>query len=431
MNFELWVLNSSLKLVAGWQSALLAVPALLILAGVINGFCWFFANSLAANAEQPDIAAVAALLSPADPLVHSQVAAFKTRSFNPADLPEATSQFEQAVALSPNDYRYWYALARTRERTGDATGAERAATRAVELAPNYAQALWLSGNVLLRRGEQQPEAIARMRRAAEADPQFAIHFVAAAAQTVRIDDLNNLQAVVGNNIGVRAALVSFLTQAKKFEAAVRVWRELPDKEKRESGKDLSKALLDAKMYRATLPFYQLAAANETEKPSLNRFLNGGFENDIAAADSNPFVWQIAAGAQPQIALFESAKHGGARSLIVFFNSPTGADFRTVSQTVVVESNAEYHFEAWVKTEKLQSGNPIFWEIVETGDNRVLTKTTNVPTGDNDWQKLSADFRTSGATEAVTFRLGRSVCAQPPVCSINGKILFDDFTLQKN
>ena len=422
-------MDFSLQLVSGWQRALLVIPALLLLLlGAIAGFLWFFADAIAANAQQPDLAADAVFLSPADPLAHSQLATFKIRSFVSTDLPEALRQFELAAALSPNDYRYWYALARMRERSGDSEGAERAARRALELAPNYAQVLWLSGNILLRRG-QQAEALEQMRCAAELDQQFAIHFVDAAAQTIPKDDFNALQRTIGSSVSVRSALVIYLMQNKQFEAAMNVWRELPEKEQREVGIDLAKTLLAAKRYRLALPFYELTADSNAEKPALGQFLNGGFENDLAAANANPFAWQIAAGAQPQIAPFASTKHGGERSLIVYFNSASPTDFRGVSQTVVVESGAEYHFEAFLKTEKWQSGAPVYWEIIDAGDKRSAAKTSVVPTGDNDWQKLSVDFKTSETTEAVTFQLTKAACLSSS-CLTTGKIWFDDFTLQK-
>ena len=394
------------------------------------GFLWYFANAIAANSEQPDLVADAVSLSPADPLAHSQLATFKTRSFVPTDLPQALQQFEIAAALSPNDYRYWFALARMRERTGDAAGAELASARALELAPNYAPVLWLSGNILLRRGRTD-EALNQMRRAAELDPQFAIHFVAAAAQSVAKDDFTALEQIVGNAVAVRSALVVYLRQNKQFEAARSVWQELPDTDRRELGNDLATALLAAKKYRLALPIYQLQAATDAEKPSLGQFTNGGFENEMAASNANPFGWQIADGTQPQIAPYSSTRHGGERSLIVYFNSVSATDFRSIGQTVAVEGRADYNFEAFLKTEKLQSGAPIYWEMIDAGDGRALAKTTAVPTGDNDWQKLSADFKTTEATEAVTFRLTRAACTLPSSCSTVGKIWFDDFTLQKN
>ncbi len=421
-------MDFSLKLVSVWQRVLLVIPALLLLAGATVGFLWFFANAIAANAQQPDLVTDAVFISPADPLAHSQLATFKIRSFVPTDLPEALQQFELAAALSPNDYRYWFALARMRERSGDSEGAERAARRSLELAPNYAQVLWLSGNILLRRG-QQAEAFEQMRRASELDAQFALHFVAAAAQTMPKDDFNALQQVVGNAVSVRSALVIYLIQNRQFEAATNVWQELPDKKQHEIGNDLAKELLAAKRYRLALSFYELTAAADTERPALGHFLNGGFENEMAASNANPFAWQIADGAQPQIAPFASTKHGGERSLIIYFNSVSQTDFRSVSQTVAVEGGTEYHFETFLKTEKLQSGAPVYWEMIDAGDKRALAKTTAVPTGDNDWQKLSIDFKTAAMTEAVTFQLTKDACL-PPSCLITGKIWFDDFTLQK-
>ena len=78
-------------------------------------------------------------------------------------------EFEVAVRLSPNDFRYWEELGRALEMTGDRAGAEKALRRAVFLAPNYYHPHWRLGNLLLRSNRYE-EAFQHLFRAAEAQP---------------------------------------------------------------------------------------------------------------------------------------------------------------------------------------------------------------------------------------------------------------------
>src|SRR5215204_6226458 len=129
---------------------------------------WFFANTIAARSIYKEIAEFSVGLAPGDPATHFASAVLYEKTFLPEDLPRSLAEFEQAVALSPNDYRLWFELGRARERSGDAPGAEKALRRALALAPNYSLVQWALGNFLLRQGNE-PEAFALIRNAAESD----------------------------------------------------------------------------------------------------------------------------------------------------------------------------------------------------------------------------------------------------------------------
>jgi hypothetical protein len=69
---------------------------------------------------------------------------------------------------------------------------------------------------------------------------------------------------------------------------------------------------------------------------VGKIFNGGFEADVKAVNPGFYDWRIDEGGEPQISIDNSQKHGGDRSLFVVFNSATGREFRTISQTIVVE-----------------------------------------------------------------------------------------------
>lgn len=377
-------------------------------------------------------AELAAQIAPANPQAHASIAALKAQSFVPDALPAALRENELAAALSPNDWRYWFALSRMRESAGEAEGAEMAARYATELAPNYAQIRWSLGNILLRRGKREA-AFAELKRAAELNPEFASGLINAAFQNYQSTGLNDVLDKIGNSAEIRKALVLYLLQDKKFVEAVQIWNQLPAKEKQETGEQLRASLLAAKKFRTVLPLLSESDTNSIEKSIENQFFNAGFESDInvAGANLNPFDWQIAAGsADPQIALDTTQKHMGNRSLISLFNSAVNQDFRSISQTVTVAANTSYRLQIFARATGTNINNAIRWEILDAEDNRVLATTTPaVASKDDAWQELTADFTTGAATEAIIVRLGRAPCTLSP-CAVIGKIWFDDFALQK-
>ena len=125
------------------------------------------------------------------------VAGLEKRSLLPGDLEDAARHYEEAVRLSPNDYRFWLDLGLTREELGDRAGGEKALRRAVELAPFYANPHWYLGNLLLRAGRGD-EAFAELRRAAEADAKLRPQLFNA-AWTVYGQNVDEIKKVVGDS----------------------------------------------------------------------------------------------------------------------------------------------------------------------------------------------------------------------------------------
>lgn len=421
--------QKSIKLKSNVARWLLIVPATLILYGAGVGFCRFFGDAIAANAQQSEVAESAIKLAPDDPLAWGRAAFVKSQSFVPSDLPDALKDYETATALAPHDWRYWTALSKMYERLGDARRAELAARHAAFLAPNYAQTRWLLGNVLLRRNKPA-EAVSELRRAAEADPSLAAPFINTVTQVLKVTDFAELERIAGDSPTMRAALVGRLIEDKKLDDAVAFWQKLPEKDRLPLAAPLAAALFEAKRIRQALPFFNLTVA-DANKPNVGQIINADFEtnNLDAAGTTNLFFWQIAEGAQPNIGFDDKQKHSGARSLVLIFNSVTGQEFRPISQLVPVEANANYRLQLFAKTGDLRTSSTMRWEIVDGKDDRVLATTSAVAANGGDWQNLNADFKTNSATEAVRIRLARVACGLPP-CSIVGKVWFDDFSLQK-
>lgn len=419
----------SVKIQSGISRSLLIILCLLGLTTIFFFVRWCFAYTIAVRSPLKEVVEWAVDLAPKDPQTHYSLAVLTEKNFTPEDLAQSLAEYERAAALAPYDFRLWLALGKARERSGDAKGAELALRKSLELAPNYAQVLWTLGNSLLRQGKTD-EAFAEITKAAENDPNYRLPAVVTAWQ-IFDGDLENVRRHLGDSVSLNFALTSFLAKQNRFAEAAQIWKSLPPENKRNEykadGEQLLGAMTAAKKYREALQVQQsMTDKPEAENFALGKIFNGGFEMALPREKANIFDWQIADGAQPQIGPNNEQKHGGATSLFFIFNSSDGKDFRQVSQTVAVESNRQYKFDFFYKSE-LKTNATLRWEIADAADGKVLAA-VNPIAGNADWTNAVAEFTTSARTEAVIIRLVREEC-KSSLCPISGKVWFDDFQLK--
>ncbi|HEV7859150.1 MAG TPA: hypothetical protein VGO91_11080 [Pyrinomonadaceae bacterium] len=418
---------------------LLLLPVLLALVCSWYALRWYVGNTIVEYAPSLDEGALETArsglgIAPDDPLAHWTVAGLERRSLDPELLPDVVRQYEEAVGLSPNDYRLWMDLGVAREQAGDVAGGEKALRRAVLLAPAYADPRWFLGNLLLRAGRQD-EAFAELRRAGDANPATYRPQIFNLAWQVYGGNAAEMKRAVGESAAARGALAAYLSGRGRTDDALDLWSSLNTMEKqdqREVGEGLMSALVSAKRYRAALGLFRDLSAEGDAAVPVGQFQNGGFENELAGgATANPFGWQLKSVPQAQIGLDPRHRHAGERSLRVTFNASNAFNFDNISQLVVVEPSTQYRLECYVRTDELKSAGAPVIEIVDSSDGSVLTTSGALPVGKNDWQPLTIDFKTTGKTEAVTVRTGRVPCAmEGSVCPIFGTIWYDDFNLQR-
>jgi tetratricopeptide (TPR) repeat protein len=404
------------------------IPILTIICVIVVYFFakWFFANTIAGHADIKQVADLAVDLAPNDPEAHLSSAILYDKSFLFTDLPKSVAEYEQAVALSPYDFRLWFELGKAHERNGDAQGAEAALRKSLELAPNYSQVQWTLGNILLREGKSD-EAFAQIRQAAEGDRNFANPAILSAWQIFQ-GDTAQIKNYVGNSVNLRAAFASVLAKEKRFDEALQIWNSLPEVLKKNdfkaTGEEIYQKMTEAKKYRAALQIYSQISDSDDKKSALGKITNGSFEVETAKTPG-VFDWQIADGVEPQIGVDDTQKHGGNISLKLIFDNVDGKAFRNISQTIAVESNKRYVFETFYKTE-LKTSATLRWEIVDASDGKLITATEQIA-ANTDWANLKAEFFVPETTEAVTIRLVRVNCASA-LCPISGRVWFDDFSL---
>jgi tetratricopeptide (TPR) repeat protein len=395
---------------------------------------WYTGNTLAEyfNSSGNDlrVAEMARSLAPDDPLTHWRMAQVEQKSVPLDQQAQAIAEYEKAVSLSPNDYRFWMSLGTASEQAGETAKAEQALRRAVELAPSYSYPRWYLGNLLLRNARYD-EAFVELRRASEADPelqpqQFNLIW------EVYNSDADALQKSVGESAKARAEFGLYLLGRQKFEDGLRIWDSLKHDEKRanrQSGEVIVTSLISAFHYHDAVRVWNDITANEKFRAEIGRVFDGGFEDAIGS--EMVFGWQVKPVQGLQIGI-DDRSHGGANSLQLAFHVRTNIEDVNIVQLIPVAPNTDYDFEFYVATEKIETGSPPLIQIVDPTTSGVLVSSPAAAIGTSDWNRVALSFKTGDKTEAVMIRVVRPSCGtkEAPICPIFGSVWYDDFSLKR-
>lgn len=417
----------------GATSLLVLIPVLLAI--VAGWFClrWQVGatvSEVATTGDPPnlELARVAARWAPDDPAVHWQLGAASRREFTANNIQETVREFEAAVQLSPNDFRYWEELGRALETSGDRAGAEKALRRAAFLAPNYYHPRWRLGNLLLRSNRYE-EAFQNLFRAAQANQELWPQVINLAWQAYD-GDVDRIANEACKDPQVRVLFATYLVGLKLYDDALRLWKTLPPDVHAKvlnPGRVLRKALYDAKQFRGALEVHRdLEPQDAAPEPDV--FSNGGFEESITVPVNRIFGWTIGSNVQAQISIINEG-HSGRRSMQIVLSAANRLERITVSQMIVVQPNAQYRLDFYARTEKLNSASTPVVTIFDPKYGRVIASSAGLPTGTNGWQKYSLDFTMSDG-DGIVMMIGCPPCQVGNVCPIFGTVWYDDFTFQR-
>ena len=410
---------------------------LLIVAGVWSYFAasWYIGNTFAEysdpNSTTLDIARRAVGMAPNDPMTHWRMAEISQKRLPLDQQVAAIAEYEKAVSLSPNDYRFWMSLGTAYEQVGETDKAEHALKRAVALAPSYAYPHWYLGNLLLRTARYD-EAFAELRLASQADvelqpQQFNLVWA------IYSDDSEGLKNAVGPTPEARAAFSLYLLSQKHFEEGLRLWDSLSSEEKKANagtaGKMIASLFTDFKFHDALKVWNDLESKKyQTE---VGQIFDGSFEAATGYGPETVFGWQVKGAPQVQIGIDAGRSQEGMRSLRFVFEVRANVEAVNVYQLVPVQPNTEYEFEGYVSTDQLTTAGAPQIDIVDATDTAVITSSPMAPTGNNGWKPMSLSFKT-GKTEAIIIKIVRYPCVnkETPICPIFGTVWYDDFSLKR-
>ena len=176
---------------------------------------WYLGNTIAEyfspETRRLEVAQMAAAWAPKDPLTHWRLGNVIQLEMPPDQISQSVAEYEQAVSLSPNDYRFWMSLGEAQEQAGDYENAEKSLREGVKLAPSYAFPRWYLGNLLLRT-DRYTEGFEELRRASEANPELQPQLFNFAWQ-INKDDFEAQKSAIGNSPEMRAQFATYLINA--------------------------------------------------------------------------------------------------------------------------------------------------------------------------------------------------------------------------
>lgn len=412
---------------------------LLMVAGASSYFVvrWYVGNTLAEyfnpSVNTLEIARMAASLAPNDPLTHWRIAQVAQKTLPLDQQAQVIAEYEKAVSLSPNDYRFWMALGMAHEQAGDGAKGEQALKRAVALAPSYAYPHWYLGNLLIR-SARYDEAFTELRLASEADPELQPQQFNLVWE-IYGNDTESLKNAVGQSSLARARFAIYLLGLQRYDDGLRFWNSLATDEKkanRDAGESIVTSLVRERRFHDALKVWNEIVPNERYQATLGGIFDGGFEEAINHGPEMVFAWQVKGAPQLQIGIDPTKSHDGARSLRLLFQVRSNLDTVNVSQLVPVLSESEYEVECYLSTDKLLTGSAPVIEIVDATGGAVLATSQPAPNGTNPWNRLALSFKTGAKTEAVTLKIVRTSCSteESPTCPIFGSVWYDDFSFKR-
>jgi hypothetical protein len=414
---------------------LLIVPALLALLGAWFAVHWYVGNTVAEYAPSLeeggiDMARMAVRWAPGDPLTHWRLGALEQKVFSAENLADAVREYQTAVTLSPNDYRYWMELGHALEAAGDSDNGEKALRRAVELAPAYSHPHWQLGNLLLREGKTD-EAFVELGRAAESDNVMRPQVFDLAVRVYQ-GDINAIAKAVCATPAARLQFAIYLVGAGRVDDAMRMWNATSSAERKqqiELSKEMRRVLLEKKQFNAALAVMR-EIDGDANLPLPEQFWNGGFESEVKLGTTKIFDWVIELRGTTQVAV-DSHAHSGQKSLRISFSAPRNLENIHIGQTVAVQPAVKYRLECFVRTGDLLSASTPGLAVYDAVDGATLAYSAPLPSGTNDWQKISIEFATNSAHDGITVGFYRNPCTtDPQFCPIFGSLWYDDFNLQR-
>jgi tetratricopeptide (TPR) repeat protein len=411
---------------------------LLLAAGVWSYYVvrWYLGNTLAEyfdpNEGTLDAAHMAARMAPDDPLTHWRIGQVSQKTLPLDKQVAAIAEYEKAVSLSPNDYRFWMTLGTAQEQVGNSAQAELALKRAVALAPAYAYPHWYLGNLYLRNGRYD-EAFAELRVASQADIELLPQLFNLVWEIYN-NDPEALKNAVGQSAPARANFALYLTERKRIDEGLRLWNDLSSEDRRlnkDAGENVIKNLIANLRYHDALSVWN-DIMSEKFHMQVDQIFDGSFEEPVAYAGDTIFGWYVRGAPQMQIGIDPNKGHNGERSLRLVFQVRTNVQDLNASQLIAVTPNKEYEFQCYVATDKLETGAAPQIQIVDANTGEALGTSAMAPSGSNDWQPIGFNFKTSDKTQAVMLKVVRYTCSNEdtPICPIFGSVWYDDFTLKR-
>jgi tetratricopeptide (TPR) repeat protein len=359
------------------------------------------------------------LLTPSDPDAHRARATVLSRLQQPI---EASKALESAASLRYRDDYLWLELANARENAGDAQAALPALDQAVRWAPFYAHTHWQRGNLLLRM-RRPDEAFAELRFAATANRNYLPGMIDLAWGIAGADADAAERLVAPKDDRERRAFIWFLARKGRGREVLDRFDETPVPENEQQ--ELVRLLAASKSFEHAFNIWY-----QTRGPGKYPLLfNRGFEDPLVLSNLVFGNWNVSnRQGSASLAVDVSQKSQGEKSLQITFGGSWDTAAPLLSQLLLIYPDRTYRVSFDLLTKDLATGGPPVISVSDATTDRLLGKSEGFPSTDS-WRRLSFEFRTLPASEAIVIRLQRNNCDAAP-CPIFGVVWLDNVEIEQ-
>ena len=343
----------------------------------------------------------------------------------------AIANFRKAVTLNPNRGRYWLDLALVYQATGNFEKENEALQSALNAEPGNPEIAAEAGESFLVAGDAN-RALPLFHRALEQNPEAAKTILPVCWRETHDANLLLAKAIPANP-ELQLTFLRVLTGEEEPAAANDVWQHIVAAHKSFQPqlsffyfdsllKQQDAARFDRAWHElaALVPAMQAYLPNESAT-SGNLIVNGGFEQPLL---NSGFDWRHETADHIAAGLDDKVVHSGTHSLSLSYDGNPAYEAGW-TQFVPVQSNADYEFSAWIKSENVTTSSGPRIAIVDAFSGASLLLTDDV-LDTHPWQQIKGRLRVPAETELIAVRITRA----PANTRIRGRIWIDDLRLVK-
>jgi hypothetical protein len=390
-------------------------------------------DQIAQTTNDRELLEVAVRLDSTLDRVHSRLAFFYLYdpfSYSPS---RAVEHFRKAVSLRPSVFLRWTDLARGYEGVGDMVSADRAYQRGIEVAPHYFYAHWAYGNFLLRQ-QRTEDSFRELRRAADIHPSAISNICNLILQTTG-GDVRVLEKFGASLISEdsKAGICRCLAQKKEFRSALTIWQALKKDSlpKIDAGHLLFSNLTEAKQWELAhqvwrdLVRIRMGPSGQVSESDL-AFWNRGFEFTEPVGG---FDWNFIKSTDVESQVDSQVKYDGNRSLRIRFKEHKRVQFSGVFHNLWVEPSSGYRLSFYYRSQGLSENNGLLVVVTDLEDQSRLTVDCGPLTDQESWTRREMVFETPPETRVIRVSLVRRP-TEKVFDYVEGTVWFDGFALER-
>jgi tetratricopeptide (TPR) repeat protein len=342
------------------------------------------------------------------------------------DNAAAILHLSKAAAMNPNNGWYWLDLASAYRDTGNVENESKAIQSALSAEPGSPEVAAEAAQDFLAAGDIN-RALPLFRHAVTQNPAGAGPLLEACWS--KTHDPNLLLAkVIPDSPALQLALLQILIGQKETVAANQVWQYLINSRKSFEPQPsffyfeyLLKEHQVAGFAQAWRELASLSPNLQAYTPNDNLIVNAGFEQQLLNAGLD---WRFEPADHIVAGIDDEVAHSGIHSLSITYDGNPAYDAGW-KQLIPVQSDADYQFSAWIKSENVTTSSGPRIAIVDayTGQNLLLTDDV---LDTHPWQQITGSLRVPAGVELVAVKIIRS----PANTRISGRVWIDDLQLVK-